>query len=85
VKVGYLRGTRRRDLSRANSEGDRWKRREAWRKLAGRIAMVSVRIYTWPRFHPQQIADEYLGQWLLREGYYSSNRGLLVEGETMIF
>jgi CRISPR-associated endonuclease/helicase Cas3 len=73
------------DMAKANSEGDRWKRREAWRKLAGRIAMVSVSIYTRPRFHPRQIADEYLGQWLLREGYYSSNRGLLVEGEAMIF
>jgi len=73
------------DMARASSEGDRWKRREAWRKLAGRIAMVSVSIYTRPRFHPQQIADGYLGQWLLRDGYYSSNRGLLVEGEAMIF
>jgi len=72
------------DMATANSEIDRWKRREAWRKLAGRIARISVSIYARPGFHPQQIADEYLGHWILREGYYSSNRGLLVEGEALI-
>jgi len=72
------------DMARANSEVDRWKRREAWRKLAGRIALVSVSVYARPGFRPQRIADEYLGHWILREGYYSSERGLLVEGETMI-
>lgn len=74
----------REDMAKANQEEDRWKRREAWRKLAGRIAMVSVNIFARPQFNPRQIADEFLGHWLLREGYYSSNRGLLVEGETMI-
>jgi len=72
------------DMARANSEIDRWKRREAWRKLAGRIALISVSIYARPGFHPQRIADDHLGHCILREGYYSSERGLLVEGETMI-
>lgn len=72
------------EMAKANSIADRWKRREAWRKLAGRIAMVSVSIYANPHFQPQQIANEYLGHWLLREGYYSSDRGLLVEGTTCI-
>lgn len=72
------------DMAVANNVGDRWERREAWRKLAGRIAMVSVSIYARQFFQPQQIANEYLGHWLLREGYYSSDRGLLVEGESMI-
>jgi CRISPR-associated endonuclease/helicase Cas3 len=72
------------DMARANSEVDRWKRREAWRKLAGRIARISVGVYARPDFHPQQIADDYLGHWILREGYYSSERGLLVDGETRI-
>lgn len=72
------------DMARANSEIDRWKRREAWRKLAGRIARISVSIYARPGFHPQRIADDHLGHWILREGYYSSERGLLVEGEAMI-
>lgn len=72
------------DMAKANQEEDRWKRREAWRKIAGRIAMVSVHVYARPQFNPFQIANEYLGHFLLRDGYYSSKRGLLVEGETMI-
>jgi CRISPR-associated endonuclease/helicase Cas3 len=46
--------------------------------------MISVNVYARPGFHPQRIADEYHGHWLLREGYYSGERGLLVEGEAMI-
>ena len=72
------------EMDTAGSVTDRWRRRETWRKLAGRIAMISVNIYARPGFHPQRIADEYHGHWLLREGYYSGERGLLVEGEAMI-
>lgn len=74
----------KKDMARANSEVDRWKRREAWRRLAGRIAMISVTVFARPGFYPQRIAEEYLGHWILREGYYSCERGLLVEGEAMI-
>ncbi|ABO49083.1 CRISPR-associated helicase, Cas3 family [Desulforamulus reducens MI-1] len=64
---------------------DRWERREAWRKLSGRIALVSVSIFAQPGFHPEQIADEFMGSWwVVREGYYNSKQGLLIEGETMI-
>jgi CRISPR-associated endonuclease/helicase Cas3 len=63
---------------------DRWDRREGWRKLAGRIAMISVSIFARPRFYPESIAENFKGQWVLREGYYSSEKGLLIEGETMI-
>jgi CRISPR-associated endonuclease/helicase Cas3 len=72
------------DMAMANSEVDRWKRREAWRKLAGRIAIISISAFARLGFNPQRIADEYLGHWILREGYYSSGRGLLVDGDTMI-
>ncbi|OAT86750.1 CRISPR-associated helicase/endonuclease Cas3 [Desulfotomaculum copahuensis] len=72
------------DMARASGEHDRWKRREAWRRLAGRIARISVGVYARPSFHPQQIAEDYLGHWILQEGYYSSERGLLVEGETRV-
>lgn len=72
------------DMAKANNEVDRWRRREAWKKLAGRIALISVNVYARSGFYPQHIADEYLGHWILREGYYSSERGLLVEGEAMI-
>ncbi len=71
-------------MANANRVKDRWERREAWRKMAGRIAMISVSVYAKLGFYPERIADEYLGNCLLREGYYSSDCGLLVEGETMI-
>lgn len=75
----------KKDMDTASLEKDRWKRREAWKKLAGRIALISVSIYTRPGFWPTQIADEYRNElFVLREGYYSSERGLLVEGETLI-
>lgn len=63
---------------------DRWDRREGWRKLAGRIAMISVSVFARPRFYPESIAENFKGQWVLRAGYYSSEKGLLIEGETMI-
>lgn len=65
------------EMANANKIKDRWKRREAWRALAGRIARISVSIYAKPGFDPQDIATEYLGQWILRDGFYSTDRGLV--------
>ncbi|WP_238446311.1 CRISPR-associated helicase Cas3' [Desulforamulus ruminis] len=65
-----------------------WERREAWRRVAGRMAMVSVNVFVKPGFYPQQIAYEFkinTGLWILKDGYYSDDKGLVVEGETMIF
>lgn len=74
------------DLDQANQVEDRWERREAWRALAGRIAMVSIHVFVKPGFSPRQIANEYYGDlWILRPGYYASVGGLNVEGETMIY
>ncbi|MCD5397735.1 CRISPR-associated helicase Cas3' [candidate division NPL-UPA2 bacterium] len=66
-------------MAKANEIQDRWKRREAWRALAGRIAKISVSIYSRPGFEPQDIATEYLGQWVLRDGFYSPERGLVLD------
>lgn len=75
----------RDDIDEAIKVEDRWQRREAIRKLSGRIAMVSVNIYAKPGFHPGQIADLYMNNWwFLRDGYYSSKSGLSLEGDTMI-
>lgn len=66
---------------------DVWERREAWRKISGRLAMVSVSIFAKRGFHPSKIAYEFrdnTGLWILKEGYYASDRGLIIEGETMI-
>mgnify|MGYP000663302113 CR=1 FL=1 len=68
-------------MREANDIDDRWKRREAWRSLAGRIARISVSIFARSGFSPEQIASEYLGHWILREGYYDSDRGINLEGE----
>ncbi len=63
-------------MKEANDIENRWERREAWRAIAGRIANISVSVYAKPGFRPETIAEEYLGQWILREGFYSSERGL---------
>lgn len=63
----------------ANAIEDRWKRREAWRAIAGRIARISIDVYAKPGFDPQDIATEYLGQWLLRDRFYSTERGLILD------
>lgn len=74
------------DLAQASQVEDRWERREAWRALAGRIAMVSIHVFAKPGFSPRQMADDHPGDlWILRSGYYAPAGGLNVEGETMIF
>ena len=79
-------------MADANCIDDRWKRREAWRKLAGRVAGISVNLFARPGFSPQEIATEFLGHWVLREGHYDSERGIMLEnklwnsdGDTLVF
>lgn len=65
---------------------DRWARREAWRKLAARIASVSIQIWARPGFNPRQIADPWFGDlWALRSSYYHASGGLNIEGDTQIW
>lgn len=68
----------RREMEAASKVEDRWQRREAWRKLAGRIARVSVSIYAKRGFHQEDIASHWHGHWILKEGYYDSRRGLIL-------
>jgi len=68
----------REEMIAANEVDDRWERREAWRKLAGRIAAIAVDIYARPGFQPEEIATEFLGHWILKEGYYDSDCGLKI-------
>ena len=74
----------RKDMLDVSKIKDQWSRRESWRKLAGRIASVSVNIFARPNFHPESIAEEYLGNWILKEGFYSKEKGLILEGEPLI-
>lgn len=66
------------EMAKANSIADRWKRREAWRALAGRIARISVDVYAKYGFKPQSVARELFDHWVLYEGFYSSERGILL-------
>lgn len=68
----------RSEMEAAAATEDRWRRREAWRRLAGRIARVSVSVFARRGFDPQDIADFWCEQWILREGYYDSSRGLIL-------
>ena len=67
------------EMLKANAIEDRWKRREAWRAIAGRIANISISVFAKSGFNPQYIADEYLGQWILRDKVYSTGRGLVLD------
>lgn len=68
-------------MKEANRMEDRWERCEAWRRLSGRIARVSVHLYARPGFHCEEIATKFSGQWILKAGYYDSDRGILLESE----
>lgn len=57
---------------------DRWDRREGWRKLSGRMAEISVRVYARPGFRPEDVAVNRFNQWLLHEEYYDSEKGLVL-------
>lgn len=70
------------EMTKANKIEDRWKRREAWRAIAGRIAKISVSVYAKHGFDPRDIATEYLGHWILRDGFYSTERGLILDDES---
>jgi hypothetical protein len=39
-------------MQAADAIENRWQQREAWRKLAGRIAQITIRIRSTSKFHP---------------------------------
>ena len=69
-------------MAEANSVDDRWNRREAWRKLSGRIAEITINLYARSGFTPEEIATDFLGHWILRDGYYDSERGIMLENKS---
>ena len=69
------------EMEKANRIADRWKRREAWRALAGRIARISVDVYAKKGFKPQYIARELFDHWMLYDDFYSPDRGILLNEE----
>jgi CRISPR-associated endonuclease/helicase Cas3 len=74
---------------------NRWERRSALRKLAGRIAQVSVSVWVKQGWHPGEIADplgNYKGDedfrkhpwWIVRPGQYEPETGLKLEGDPFL-
>jgi CRISPR-associated endonuclease/helicase Cas3 len=75
--------------------GDRWDRRRALRKLAGRIAMVSVSVRVRGGWRPEQVASP-LGPyydsskplehkwWIVHPGKYDPKTGLRLDGNNFL-
>jgi CRISPR-associated endonuclease/helicase Cas3 len=74
----------RSDLEAAQGIDDRWERRRAFRKLAARVAQLTVSVYLREGFKPSNHGDPFpAGKpdedawfWLLRPGRYTAERGL---------
>jgi len=72
------------ELQAASEVEGRWERRRALRKLAGRIARISVSVYSRGNLEPADYADPFPPKaqgddvwfWLLRKGHYTSERGI---------
>jgi CRISPR-associated endonuclease/helicase Cas3 len=77
-------------LDKAKEEPDRWDRRRALRRLAGRIALITVSVPD-PRKQtdPSAFADPYpdyakgeeVWFWLLKDKYYTTARGIDIHSE----
>jgi CRISPR-associated endonuclease/helicase Cas3 len=74
----------RGDLEAAQRVDDRWDRRRAFRRLAARVARLTVSVYLRDGFEPTNYgesfppgkADDEAWFWLLRPGRYTAERGL---------
>lgn len=60
---------------------DRWERKRRLRALSSRLASISVSIYAQPDFVPERFAmlDPTGNFWLLKPGFYESQRGIDLE------
>lgn len=74
--IGKLDRSLLLEMEKVAAIRDRWKRREGWRKLAGRIAKVSIHVYPRKGFEPSEYAKLVHGHWVLRDEFYESDRGL---------
>lgn len=82
------------DIEAALEVRDRWERRRALRRLAGRIARVTVSVWVKKGWHPTEIANP-LGRydstkplehpwWIVRSGNYDPKTGLETEGDLFL-
>lgn len=58
---------------------DRWERRRAWRKLAGRMARVRVAVYARPGFDPADYAEKIGELYILHPRFYERRKGICLE------
>ncbi|MBX6764791.1 MAG: CRISPR-associated helicase Cas3' [Rubrobacteraceae bacterium] len=83
------------ELEEALKIKDRWERRRSLRKLAGRIARVTVSVWARNDWHPGEIAEP-IGNynpdepywrhpwWIVRPGNYDPETGLILEGDIFV-
>ncbi len=78
----------KKELESVIKNKERWQRRRSLRALAGRIAQITVSVYAKRGFNLEDIAERCGNEWLLHEGFYSSERGLelppILSGGTLI-
>ena len=63
-------------LREALAVDDKWERRSALRRLAGKLQKRTVTVYARSDLFPEDYAESVGPFWLLKDGYYSSNRGI---------
>jgi len=66
-------------MEEADRTEDRWDRLENWRKLAGRIAAITIRVRAKKGFNPQWYGEPMHNYWLLRDEYYKSETGIEIK------
>jgi CRISPR-associated endonuclease/helicase Cas3 len=72
------------DLETAQGVEDRWEKRRAFRRLAARVSLLTVSVYLRDGFDPSRYGEPFppgktareAWFWLLKPGYYTSDRGL---------
>ena len=71
----------RHELEQIRLLTDRWERRRALRNLSPRLAAITVSVYAKSEWQPDEFSDlDATGNFhLLRESYYSPERGLDLE------
>jgi len=64
------------NLREALTIEDKWERRSALRRLAGKLQKRTVTVYARADLFPEDYAEPVGPFWLLQDGYYSSDRGI---------
>lgn len=67
------------EMQAADAIENRWQQREAWRKLAGRIAQITIRVRASNKFHPGWYGEPYHNFWLLYDSCYETETGMVIQ------